>query len=118
MLFGRARELEQLPTLLRSPAERADPAALAIVGPFGSGAANRHPVSGELAHYRNYHPPRGLPELVRVDGAAGPWKRPSRAARVFAASTHTRSVTGPCDGPIMSVDVVGEKVWPWRPKTW
>src|SRR4051794_12510735 len=40
VFFGRARELEQLATLLRSPAERADPAALVIVGPSGCGKSS------------------------------------------------------------------------------
>src|SRR3954469_21258784 len=38
--FGRAAEIEQLATLLRSPAERADPAALLVVGPSGCGKSS------------------------------------------------------------------------------
>src|SRR3954453_13457290 len=33
VFFGRAREVDQLATLVRSPAERADPAVLLVVGP-------------------------------------------------------------------------------------
>jgi len=40
VFFGRAAEVEQLATLLRSPAERADPAVLLIVGPSGCGKSS------------------------------------------------------------------------------
>jgi WD40 repeat protein len=40
VFFGRAAEIERLATLLRSPAERADPAALLIVGPSGCGKSS------------------------------------------------------------------------------
>src|SRR4051812_17909406 len=38
--FGRGRETDQLATLLRSPAERADPAVLLVVGPSGCGKSS------------------------------------------------------------------------------
>src|SRR4051794_13545317 len=41
VFFGRAAEIEQLATLLRSPAERADPAVLLLVGPSGGGKPAR-----------------------------------------------------------------------------
>src|SRR3954452_11820347 len=40
VFFGRAREIDQLATLLRSPAERADPAVLLVVGPSGCGKSS------------------------------------------------------------------------------
>ena len=40
VFFGRAREIDQLATLLRSPAERADPAMLVVVGPSGCGKSS------------------------------------------------------------------------------
>src|SRR5687767_8226197 len=40
VFFGRAREIDQLATLLRSPAERAEPAALVVVGPSGCGKSS------------------------------------------------------------------------------
>src|SRR3954466_4641058 len=40
VFFGRAREIDDLATLLRSPAERADPAVLLIVGPSGCGKSS------------------------------------------------------------------------------
>jgi hypothetical protein len=40
VFFGRAREVDQLATLMRSPAEQAEPAALLIVGPSGSGKSS------------------------------------------------------------------------------
>src|SRR4051812_19578925 len=40
VFFGRAREVDQLATLLRSPAERADPAVLLVVGPSGCGKSS------------------------------------------------------------------------------
>jgi WD40 repeat protein len=40
VFFGRAAEIEQLATLLRSPAERADPAVLLVVGPSGCGKSS------------------------------------------------------------------------------
>jgi hypothetical protein len=40
VFFGRAREIDQLATLLRSPAERADPAILVVVGPSGCGKSS------------------------------------------------------------------------------
>src|SRR4051812_25430332 len=40
VFFGRAREIEQLAALLRSPAERADPAVLLVVGPSGCGKSS------------------------------------------------------------------------------
>nr|WP_261326261.1 TIR domain-containing protein [Modestobacter marinus] len=40
VFFGRAREIDELATLLRSPAERADPAMLAVVGPSGCGKSS------------------------------------------------------------------------------
>jgi hypothetical protein len=38
VFFGRTREADQLATLLRSPAERAEGAALLVVGPSGCGS--------------------------------------------------------------------------------
>ena len=40
VFFGRGREVEQLAELLRSPAERADPALLLVVGPSGCGKSS------------------------------------------------------------------------------
>src|SRR3954470_2693372 len=40
VFFGRAREIDQLASLLRSPAERADPAVLLVVGPSGCGKSS------------------------------------------------------------------------------
>src|SRR3712207_162015 len=40
VFFGRGREIDQLATLLRSPAERADPAARVIMGPSGCGKSS------------------------------------------------------------------------------
>ena len=40
VFFGRSREIQQLATLLRSPAERADPAVLLVVGPSGCGKSS------------------------------------------------------------------------------
>ena len=40
VFFGRAREIDQLATLLRSPAERADPGLLVVVGPSGCGKSS------------------------------------------------------------------------------
>ncbi|MGR6963200.1 NACHT and WD repeat domain-containing protein [Geodermatophilus sp. URMC 61] len=40
VFFGRAREVDELAMLLRSPAERADPAALIVVGPSGCGKSS------------------------------------------------------------------------------
>jgi hypothetical protein len=40
VFFGRAREIDELATRLRSPAERADPAALVVVGPSGCGKSS------------------------------------------------------------------------------
>jgi hypothetical protein len=40
VFFGRAREIDQLATLLRSPAEWADPALLLVVGPSGCGKSS------------------------------------------------------------------------------
>src|SRR3954468_23891918 len=40
VFFGRAAEIEQLATLLRSPAERADPAVVLVVGPSGCGKSS------------------------------------------------------------------------------
>ena len=37
VFFGRGQEIQHLATLLRSPAERADPAVLLVVGPSGCG---------------------------------------------------------------------------------
>ena len=38
--FGRTREIEQLATLLRSPAERTEEAVLLVVGPSGCGKSS------------------------------------------------------------------------------
>src|SRR4051794_36091125 len=40
VFFGRAREVHELAMLLRSPAERADPAVLLVVGPSGCGKSS------------------------------------------------------------------------------
>src|SRR4051794_14134296 len=40
VFFGRTREIEQLATLLRSPAERAEGAVLVVVGPSGCGKSS------------------------------------------------------------------------------
>jgi hypothetical protein len=40
VFFGRAREIDELATLLRSPSERADPAVLLVVGPSGCGKSS------------------------------------------------------------------------------
>ena len=40
VFFGRTREIEQLATLLRSPAERAEGAVLLVVGPSGCGKSS------------------------------------------------------------------------------
>jgi WD40 repeat protein len=40
VFFGRAREVDELATLLRSPAERAHPAVLVVVGPSGCGKSS------------------------------------------------------------------------------
>src|SRR4051812_22595202 len=40
VFFGRAREVHELAMLLRSPAERADPALLLLVGPSGCGKSS------------------------------------------------------------------------------
>jgi len=40
VFFGRTREIDQLATRLRSPAERADPAVLLVVGPSGCGKSS------------------------------------------------------------------------------
>src|SRR4051812_46398644 len=40
VFFGRAREVDRLATLLRSPAERSDPAVLLVVGPSGCGKSS------------------------------------------------------------------------------
>lgn len=40
MFFGRTREIEQLATVLRSPAERAEGAVLLVVGPSGCGKSS------------------------------------------------------------------------------
>src|SRR4051812_36286751 len=40
VFFGRAREIDQFAKLLRSPAERADPAVLVVVGPSGCGKSS------------------------------------------------------------------------------
>src|SRR5215218_1812457 len=40
VFFGRSQEIQHLATLLRSPAERADPAVLLVVGPSGCGKSS------------------------------------------------------------------------------
>src|SRR3712207_9511878 len=40
VFFGRSQEIQHLATLLRAPAERADPAVLLVVGPSGCGKSS------------------------------------------------------------------------------
>src|SRR3712207_7435262 len=40
VFFGRSSEVEQLATLLRSPAEQSDPAQVLVVGPSGCGKSS------------------------------------------------------------------------------